>query len=164
MDFISSSGVMAGPIQLNGNNHSDNGKVWLTVGDNGYVTAAHFCKTRSIPLTSAENYFPIFAATPSYTEDTWDHVKQAVATMEWVASNFTSSGGEVPAFNPSDYVKATDFKTLSKEVEQIADDIKLLENKSDQIDKNKQDIKALQDYTKNPFPDGVIFIAGGAEV
>lgn len=256
MAYISNTGVLSGPIQLNGNKSSDNNKIWIqtasdkfaklewwpedwilwgtcdgdttfctyevqgyfdiekadgtnkktvlikTRGDHinyqedenytdykinveensipkGYVVTgcnaflyikntndASTFVTKHSDFKGAQNsYSCIYAATPSYTEESWVMHKNAVATMGWVAENFSSTGN-VPSFNPSDYVTKTEFASLKTVVDNNVIRIQTLENKILDIDPLKTRVTTLENnfnsYKNNPYPDGVIFVAGTA--
>lgn len=256
MGYISNKGVLAGPIQLNGNKSSDNNKIWIQTAsdkfaklkwlpedwtlwgtcdgdtsdyeyeiqgyfdiekpsgadkktiaivargdhinfqdDNNYTDYEIYVKEDSIPegyiitdchaflcikntrdvsvfvtkhndYKGAQNsYSCIYAATPSYTEESWIMHKNAVATMGWVAENFSSTGG-VPSFNPSEYVNKTEFISLKSIVDNNVIRIQALEDKILDIDPLKTRVTTLENnfnsYKNNPYPDGVIFVAGTA--
>ena len=168
MGYISNRGVLSGPIQLNGVRESDNNKVWITpITKTNMGFGIHFSDAANTPATSSGHYFPIFTATPAYTAENWESISHAAATMQWVNDNFISNGsGDVPGFDPTKYVKVEDFNFLESTVDSNIQRIKTLEETVLQIDPLKNRITILENnfnsYKNNPYPDGVIFVAGTA--
>ena len=170
MAYISNTGVLSGPIQLNGNTTEENGKVWLlTKKINNDIAILCYDKPSYDP--EAPNYFPIYASIPlslpvgSSSSAEWTKYDNAVATIGWVRTNFTSSTG-VAGFNPDDYVKKETYNVLKSTVDSNTIRIKTLEETVLQIDPLKNRITILENnfnsYKNNPYPDGVIFVAGTA--
>ena len=167
MGYISNKGILAGPIQLNGNASADNGKVWIVPKKEKEYLGIHFSNSKNASASVSGNYFPLFIATPSYNSQTWDSIKHAAATMEWVNSNFVTKGdSDVPSFDPSQYVKVTDFNNLENIVDNNIIRIQTLESKILDIDPLKIRVTTLENnfnsHKNNPYPDGVIFVAGTA--
>lgn len=170
MAYISNIGVLSGPIQLNGNTSDDNGKVWLVSKKiNNDVAILSYSKSSYDQAGAC--YIPIYASTPSSlptdkaNSSEWTKYDNAVATIGWVRTNFTSSTG-VAGFNPDDYVKKETYNALKAIVDNNIIRIQTLESKILDIDPLKTRVTTLENnfnsYKNNPYPDGVIFVAGTA--
>ena len=163
MGYISNKGILAGPIQLNGNTKNDNDVLWLKS-----VYRDDYDEMKEVVLqvynSDMQNFAPIYASMPLNVTD-WTKEDNAVATVGWVRTNFSSSTG-INGFNPDDYVKITIFNDLKKQVNNNSNRIDSLEKTALQINPLIQKVDTLdrdfKTYKENPYPNGVIFIAGTA--
>lgn len=165
MGYISNKGILAGPIQLNGSSSDDNGKIWIFAKERNGDVAAHIYGDRTFSSTS-NKYIPIYAAMPlGISSGDISNYDNVVATVGWVRNNFSSSTG-ISGFNPDEYVKKETYNLLDGIVHNNVSRIETIENKILKIDLLENKITSLEgsfnSYKDNPYPNGVIFIAGTA--
>lgn len=178
MGYLSNKGVLAGPIQIPST--VDSQATWIVQeGSNLY-----FSQVAKRPQTVDQYGTTLWAKTSLEGYNDPKECQNMVATVGWVMQNFKSES--LPTFSPNDFVSIPLYNELVARVEKDEDDILdlqqrvlVLENTSNifrnDIQTNKNNIqinatnieKLRNDFTKyvdDPFPNGVIFIAGGAEV
>lgn len=165
MGYISNKGVLAGPIQINGSSSSDNNKVWMFAKEYNGDVSVYLYGDRTFSSTS-NKYIPIYAAMPlGISSGDISKYDNAVATVGWVRTNFSSTTG-IDGFNPDAYVKKDIYNILDELVHNNVSRIETIENKILKIDLLENKITSLESgfnsYKDNPYPEGVIFIAGTA--
>lgn len=174
MSYVSKEGIVAGPLKIS--SLSDSNGTWL-VQDGKNL---HFVSKKDRPSNDNTHNTILWAKTSLEGYDDVKECQNMVATVGWVMQNFKSEN--LPTFSPNDYItielydelKARIVKTENN-IASIQIQVNRLETKTKEIDTNKEAIKInanniqllrndFTNYVESPFPNGVIFVAGGAEV
>ena len=183
MAYIDDYGKASGPIKIR--------NIWMQVAstesweDNTKKErhAIVFSQSKKDTYKNSESEYlaPLIAGTPVFGIDANGKEyapENSVVTIKWLKNYVTFSAGQNP-FNPDMYASVESVRELQEQVEKNTSNINLLLQRTsalealtkehtsaiiqnqNNINKNAQDIKSHQE---NPFPNGVIFICGGATI
>ena len=183
MGYINSQGISNGPIKLQHSDGTNYSGTWIAPAPNNGI--------KIVPVPDqwySEFYGPIYAYTPvsipesgSITLDALD--SKCVATVGWVMSYVSKGIGT--DINLNNYVDKEQFNGFQDQVIEnknnitahgnrlniLEADVNILKNFKSAIDIRVTNVENSLDrlwtahntHLDNPFPDGVIFIAGNAE-